>query len=67
MQDKPADSFVYIKKANEMLPDNVEIQFHLIENYIKLNDSKNADSLLKQITAKSPKDKQLYERLKSML
>ncbi|KXI28518.1 XrtA/PEP-CTERM system TPR-repeat protein PrsT [Paraglaciecola hydrolytica] len=66
-QDKPMDSFVYIKKANELLPDNIEIQFHLVENYIKLNDSKNAGNLLKQITAKSPKDKQLYERLKSML
>ena len=66
-QDKPMESLIYIKKANEILPSNLEIQFHLIENYIKLNDAKNASSLLKQIVTTSPKEKQQYERLKSML
>ena len=66
-QDKPMDSLLYIKKANELLPTNLEIQFHLIENYIKLKDTNNANILLKQITPKSQKDTELYERLKSML
>jgi putative PEP-CTERM system TPR-repeat lipoprotein len=66
-QDKPMESLVYIKKANELLPTNLEIQFHLIENYIKLKDINNAKLLLNRITAKSPKEKQLYEHLKSML
>jgi putative PEP-CTERM system TPR-repeat lipoprotein len=66
-QDKPMESFVYIKKANEILPNNIEIQFHLIENYILLNDTNNANILLNQITVKSLQEKQQYERLKSML
>ncbi|WP_340679151.1 XrtA/PEP-CTERM system TPR-repeat protein PrsT [Paraglaciecola sp.] len=66
-QGKPIESLVYIKKANEILPTNIEIQFHLIENYIELKDTNNANILLKRTTAKSPIEKQLYERLKSML
>jgi cellulose synthase operon protein C len=66
-QGKPMESLVYIKKANEILPTNLEIQFHLIENYIQLKDTNNANILLKRITVKSVQDKQLYERLKSML
>lgn len=67
VQNKPEESFVYIKKANEILPSNVEIQFHLIENYIKLRDISNANAMLKKISPKSTKDKQTLARLKSML
>lgn len=63
-QQKYAESLIYLIKANELMPQNPEIQMHLAEAYYANDQKLNGDSLLRKITPVTKNQKLYFEELR---
>jgi putative PEP-CTERM system TPR-repeat lipoprotein len=61
------DALTFISKANEALPQNNEIKFHLIEILIASGNTNKAKTVLSSITVMRDSDKAEINRLKGLL
>ena len=63
-QQKYAESLIYLIKANELMPQNPEIQMHLAEAYFANNQNISGDSLMKKIVPVTKNQKLNFEDLR---